>query len=67
VRKLACAVLVAAALATGCGHGGHVVSAADRKLCEAPAAQAGAPGSAPYKGVYDECVHNLRHPERGGG
>ena len=67
MRSLAPAVLVAALLATGCAHRDRALSPADRKVCETVARKVGAPGSGGYKGVYDQCIRNVLHPERGGG
>jgi hypothetical protein len=60
-------VLVAAVPAAGCKRVEHRISAADRKLCDQTALVAAAPGSARYKDIYDACILNLQHPERGGG
>jgi hypothetical protein len=67
VRPLGRVVLLAAALVAGCGYHEHVLSAADRKLCNDTARGIAAPGSQRYKEIYDACLHNLQHPERGGG
>ena len=67
VRPLGRVVLVAAVLATGCGYHERQITAADRKLCNDIARGIAAPGSESYKGIYDACLHNLQHPERGGG
>ena len=67
VRPPGRVVLVVAALVAGCGYHEHVLSAADRKLCNDIARGIAAPGSERYKGIYDACLHNLQHPERGGG
>jgi hypothetical protein len=67
-RTFAAAVVVlAATLAAGCGHHGHPVSAAERRLCDQVAGRVGSPGSARYKSIHDDCIQNLEHPERGGG
>jgi hypothetical protein len=67
IPPLVAVVLVAAVLGAGCGYRERPLSAADRRLCETVAAQAGSRGSGAYRDVYDQCVHTLRHPERGGG
>jgi hypothetical protein len=66
-RLLTTAVLAGALLAAGCGYREHEVTAADRKLCDQTARQSARPGTEPYKGIYDACIRNLQHPERGGG
>ena len=60
-------VLVVAVPAAGCKRAEHRVSAADPKLCDQTARVSAAPGSARYKDIYDACIPNLPHPERGGG
>ena len=67
MRSLGLAVVVAALLATGCGYRERTVSAADRRLCRGEARAVAAAGSPKYKDFFDACVHNLQHPERGGG
>jgi hypothetical protein len=67
VRPAACALLAAALLAGGCGHPERKLTDSERRACAAFAARAGAPESKAYGGVFDECVHNTLHPERGGG
>ena len=60
-------VLVAAVPAAGCTRVEHPITAADRKYCDQTAGVGAAPGSARYKDIYDACILNLQHPERGGG
>ena len=67
MRSVGLAVVAAALLATGCGSRERTVSAADRKMCERQARAYAAAGSPQYKDYVDACVHNLQHPERGGG
>jgi hypothetical protein len=67
-RPLTAVVLAGALVAAGCGYREHEGTAADRKLCDQIARQAAAsPGSERYEGIYDACIRNLQHPERGGG
>ena len=66
-RPLTAVVLAGALLAAGCGYREREVSAADRKLCDEITRQAAGPGTERYKGIYDACIRNLQHPERGGG
>ena len=67
VRPLGRVVLVGAVLATGCGYHERQITAADRKLCDVTARGIAPRGSESYKGIYDACIRNLQHPERGGG
>jgi hypothetical protein len=67
VRPLGAVVVLAAVLVAGCGHPGHPVSAADRRLCDQIARRVGSPSSARYKAIHGDCIQNLEHPERGGG
>ena len=60
-------VLVAAVPAAGCQRAERPITAADRKYCDQTARVTAAPGSAAYKDIYDACIRNLQHPERGGG
>jgi hypothetical protein len=60
-------VLAAAVPAAGCKRVEHRISAADLKYCDQTARVGAAPGSARYKDIYDACIRNLQHPERGGG
>ena len=67
MRSPGLAVVAAALLATGCGYRERAVSAADRRMCDRQARAFAAAGSPQYKDFLAACVHNLQHPERGGG
>jgi hypothetical protein len=67
MRPAASALLLAAALATGCARDEPTLSESDRQACETFAAHAASPGSDGYTRAFDLCVHNALHPERGGG
>ena len=67
MRPLGRVVLVAAVLTAGCGYHERQISTADRKLCDHTASGIAPRGSESYKGIYDACLRNLQHPERGGG
>jgi hypothetical protein len=58
---------VAAVLAAGCGYHERQISTADGKLCDGTAGGIAPRGSERYQGIYDACIRNLQHPERGGG
>ena len=43
------------------------VTAAAQAIVFVASGSVAAPGTERYRGVFDDCVHNLQHPERGGG
>lgn len=67
MRSAASALLLAAALATGCARDEPRLSDGERHACESFAAQADRLGSDDYKRAFTRCVYNTLHPERGGG
>jgi hypothetical protein len=60
-------VLVVAVPAAGCKRVERPITAADRTYCDQTARVSAARGTALYKDIYDACIRNLQHPERGGG
>ena len=66
-RPLTAAVRAGALLPAGGGDREHDITAADRPQCDQSARQSASPATEPYKGIYDACIRNLQHPERGGG
>ena len=67
MRSVGLAVVAAALLAHRLRVSRAQVSAADRRMCDRQARAFAAAGSPQYKDYVDACVHNLQHPERGGG
>ena len=67
MRPVAAALLVIAACVAGCARDRPGISKADRQACERFAARADKPGTQDYEAIVAECVHNVLHPERGGG
>jgi hypothetical protein len=67
MRPTVVALLVTAACVAGCARDRPGLTEADRQACERFAARADKPGSKAYEAVVAECVHNILHPERGGG
>jgi hypothetical protein len=68
MRPAAVALVLAAALAAGCGHHRtRVLTPADRRACERYVAVTIDPASSAYRGVVKQCLRQLVRPYAGGG
>ena len=60
-------VMVVAACLAGCAREAPTLTGGDRKACERFAQRAKHQGTVPYDRAFKQCVHDLLHPQRGGG
>jgi hypothetical protein len=67
VRSSAAVVLVVAAFLAGCAREAPKLTSGDRKACERFAQRAKHQGTVPYDRAFTQCVHDILHPQRGGG